>query len=324
MQHATRTEWAYSINTSARASSVGGTVSPSALAVLRFIRNSNLVGCTTGKSAGFSPENAAGVDTGLSPSIRKARRIAHKTADFHGLAPGVNRRHGMAGRQGDDLIGICKKRNSAAHHERFSSLLNKVREGCLELAWATCIHEHAANSTSTRGSLQLTRFALGKTGVGRVAEVSDRLGCWHQFEQQVKALSSHFGPHEVDAGDISARFAETADEANPDRIGSLQKNDRDRLGRGFGRKRTLCAFQGNDHGYLTANQFCGQRRQLIVFTMCPPVFDRYVSFLDVTSFTQASTEICEILTRQFERCKVKTRLPVSSAAARVPQAATSQ
>jgi hypothetical protein len=28
---------------------------PSALAVLRLMTNSNLVGCTTGKSAGFSP-----------------------------------------------------------------------------------------------------------------------------------------------------------------------------------------------------------------------------------------------------------------------------
>jgi len=127
----------------------------------------------------------------------------------------------------------------------------------------------------------------------------------------------------VDAGDISARFAETADEANPDRVGSLQKNDWDRLGRGFGRKRTLCALQGNDHGYLTANQFGGQRRQLIVFTMCPPVFDRYVPFLDVTSFTQASTEIGEILTRQFGRCKVKkTRSPASLAAGRAPRSAT--
>jgi len=46
----------------------------------------------------------------------------------------------MSGRQCDDLIGIGKKRNSAAHHERVSPLLNNVREGRLELAWATCIH----------------------------------------------------------------------------------------------------------------------------------------------------------------------------------------
>src|SRR5262245_33081224 len=109
--------------------------------------------------------------------------IADKTADCHGRAQGVNRWHGMAGCQRDDLIGICKKRNGAAHHERVSPLLNKLRKGRLELAWATCVHEHEANCTSTRGSLQLFPFALGKNGVGRVAQVSDRVGRRHQFEQ---------------------------------------------------------------------------------------------------------------------------------------------
>jgi hypothetical protein len=45
----------YSITSSARTSSVGGTSSPSALAVLRLITSSNLVGCSTGSSAGFAP-----------------------------------------------------------------------------------------------------------------------------------------------------------------------------------------------------------------------------------------------------------------------------
>ena len=46
---------AYSITSSALARSDGGTVRPSALAVLRFMTNSNLVGACTGRSAGFSP-----------------------------------------------------------------------------------------------------------------------------------------------------------------------------------------------------------------------------------------------------------------------------
>src|SRR6516165_4846871 len=46
---------AHSITSSAVASSDGGTVSPSALAVLRLITSSNLVGACTGRSAGFSP-----------------------------------------------------------------------------------------------------------------------------------------------------------------------------------------------------------------------------------------------------------------------------
>src|SRR6476659_2383708 len=45
----------HSITSSARPSSIGGTSMPSALAVLRLITNSNLVGCSTGRSAGLTP-----------------------------------------------------------------------------------------------------------------------------------------------------------------------------------------------------------------------------------------------------------------------------
>src|SRR5438046_10001665 len=45
----------HSITSSARPSSVIGTVRPSILAVLRLITNSTFVDCWTGRSAGFSP-----------------------------------------------------------------------------------------------------------------------------------------------------------------------------------------------------------------------------------------------------------------------------
>jgi hypothetical protein len=45
----------YSMTSSARASSVGGTSSPRVLAVFRLITSSYLVGACTGRSAGFSP-----------------------------------------------------------------------------------------------------------------------------------------------------------------------------------------------------------------------------------------------------------------------------
>jgi len=45
----------HSITSSARASSMGGTSRPRALAVLRLITSSNFVGCCTGKSTGFAP-----------------------------------------------------------------------------------------------------------------------------------------------------------------------------------------------------------------------------------------------------------------------------
>src|SRR5262245_25288067 len=45
----------HSITSSARASTVGGIVRPSAFAVLRLMTSSNLVGCSTGRVAGLAP-----------------------------------------------------------------------------------------------------------------------------------------------------------------------------------------------------------------------------------------------------------------------------
>jgi hypothetical protein len=52
--HAPQQPASYSITSSAIASTPGGIVRSSALAVLRLIANSNLVGCRTGRSAGLS------------------------------------------------------------------------------------------------------------------------------------------------------------------------------------------------------------------------------------------------------------------------------
>ena len=55
----------YSITSSARATNLSGTTSSSVFAVLRLITSSNLVGCSTGRSAGFSPsKDSVNVDGG--------------------------------------------------------------------------------------------------------------------------------------------------------------------------------------------------------------------------------------------------------------------
>jgi hypothetical protein len=51
----------HSITSSARASKLGGTVRPSAFAVLRLMTKSNLVGCSTGMSAGLVPRSTLSV-----------------------------------------------------------------------------------------------------------------------------------------------------------------------------------------------------------------------------------------------------------------------
>src|SRR5262249_4824844 len=53
--HAVQQKGRYSITLSALVSSVGGIVSPSALAVLRLVISSMIVGCSRGRSAGLAP-----------------------------------------------------------------------------------------------------------------------------------------------------------------------------------------------------------------------------------------------------------------------------
>ena len=57
VQHLRGQNCAYSITSSARASSIGGTSRPSALAVLRLMASTYLFGACTGRSAGVSPFN---------------------------------------------------------------------------------------------------------------------------------------------------------------------------------------------------------------------------------------------------------------------------
>src|ERR1700730_3131898 len=53
--HAAQQDASYSITSSAVASNCGGTVRPSIVAVWELMTSSNLLDCTTGKSAGLAP-----------------------------------------------------------------------------------------------------------------------------------------------------------------------------------------------------------------------------------------------------------------------------
>src|SRR5262249_46752630 len=69
----------YSMISSARADRLGATSTPSALAVFRLMTSSNLVDCTTGRSAGLSPLRI------LTISFEQARSIADQAANDHEL-----------------------------------------------------------------------------------------------------------------------------------------------------------------------------------------------------------------------------------------------
>jgi hypothetical protein len=98
----------YSLTSSARASSGGGTVRPSAFAVLRLTIRSYLVGACTDMSAGFDI-------AGRPPILVDA--IGDQTAVDNEDTVEVDRRQFMSGRKSDDQLAMNKRRRARRHDQ---------------------------------------------------------------------------------------------------------------------------------------------------------------------------------------------------------------
>src|SRR5262249_9435205 len=95
----------HSITSSARASSVAGTSRPSALAVLRLIASSTVVGCSTGYIAGLGPlQNLDELAGQLPEQLSKPRPIADQRALFRIFGPLM---HGGQPQRGGALVDVA-------------------------------------------------------------------------------------------------------------------------------------------------------------------------------------------------------------------------
>jgi hypothetical protein len=112
----------------------------------------------------------------------------------------------------------------------------------------------------------------------------------HQLMQQPKPLGFQRVGQNVYACHVSARPAVARHEPQLDWIAADGEDDRDRRGRGLGRERRRVAAGRNYHGHRPACEFCRQRRQSIVVTLRPAVFDRHVPAFGITVFEQSLTE----------------------------------
>ena len=124
-----------SITSSARASSVGGTVKPSILAVSRLMTSSNLRRLHDRQVRGLRAlEDAAGIDADLTIRIRNAGSVAHQPADFGISRDRISRRDRVARRQVDQLDTPAGEEGVGADEERVGPLARKRCEGRIDLA----------------------------------------------------------------------------------------------------------------------------------------------------------------------------------------------
>src|SRR5262249_3944956 len=92
--------------------------------------NSNLVGCTTGRSGGLAPlRDAASIDAGLTMRVRKFCSIAHQAAGFRIRAQGINRWHTVARRQSNELYATVDEQVVGMDQECVGPSLYKAPKG---------------------------------------------------------------------------------------------------------------------------------------------------------------------------------------------------
>ena len=157
---------------------------------------------------------------------------------------------------------------------------------------------------------------------GRVDEHGDRGGWRHQFAQQLQPLRPRLDEKELTPVTLPPGRLRLA--TRPSLTGSppVQRRSGSSWSPPWPRAPRACC-PADDHGHLTANQIGRQRRQPIVLTFRPAVFDRDVLALDEAGFAfKALAETRHEPRPARARRRQETRSPASPAAARAPPAAT--
>jgi hypothetical protein len=157
-------------------------------------------------------------------------------------------------------------------------------------------------SEGIRRLLRLPDLGLDESRViVRVDEYSHSSRSGQQLAQDLKPLRLYLNVQCRYAGKIGARSAQAGDKSIFDRVAAGQEDDRDSRGLRLCGQSGDTVTAGCDHVHPTANQIGRQRRQPVVLTIGPAVFDRYSPILDVARLIQAKAE------RAGDMCKVVRR-----------------
>ena len=106
--------------------------------------------------------------------------------------------------------------------------------------------------------------------------------------QHLQSFRSHLCVQGGDAGQVAAGAVQAGNEADLNRIGASDEDNRNCAGCTLGGHRRLAVCR--NYGDLTTNQIGRQSRQAVNVSFRPAVFDPYIQTLDIARFFQALTE----------------------------------
>ena len=156
---------------------------------------------------------------------------------------------------------------------------------------------------SARSRFHISQCGLRIRSISWIDEHGHTGGCGHQRTQEFQPLCHQLSRDKIDPCQVAARPGEAGDKTKPDRVVANGEDDGDRRGCRLGRERHRGAFDRDDHGDLSANQFGRQRRQPIELIVGPAVFDRHVLALDIAALLQGLAKYAQIVrVRRVRRC----------------------
>jgi hypothetical protein len=133
----------------------------------------DLSGLLDGQIGGLvALENPAGVDAGLTVHVRNTASVAHQAASRGELAILEDRGHRVAERQCGELLAPAIKERIASDHEPARSQLDQLCEGYIKVTLCAGIQDMEFQPEGVGRRQRLTRFGLGKSGIGRVDQQS--------------------------------------------------------------------------------------------------------------------------------------------------------
>src|SRR5215831_2838864 len=254
---------------------------------------------------GLGPlEDAAGIDTGLTPCILNVGTVAHQPAHFGNFTRRICRGNRVARRQVGKLHPPTGEKRVGDNEERVGPLAYKSCEGRINLVDGAGVEDLDLQSNGARSRFHVSQNPI-RIGGGRIDEHCYTSRSRHQFMQEFQLLCHQLTSDNIDTRCITPRPGEAGDEPEPDRVFVDDKDDGDRRSCRLGRQRWSRASGHRDHPNSSASQIGRQRRQSIDLILGPAVFNHYILTLDNVCRFEALTEYAHTLRHSVRRSGVE-------------------
>src|SRR5262245_63507337 len=130
----------------------------------------------------------------------------------------------MARCQPDHLIASTQKDRIGAYNDSVDMLLNEVREGGVDIAFAAGIQGNELDAVCARRSLNVCGLGL-RCGISGVDKEADNGGVRHQFTQQFQPFCPKGIDEKSHASDVTAVTVETENETEIDHTSTHHQED---------------------------------------------------------------------------------------------------